>query len=493
MIIDPAGKLSFAGFEFPIRIVSTFFTFTRIAWFATAGLLVVSLISRPKVSIISRLLFGLIDVFAGVVLVVKFNDAAVGTYLEGASPWCFVVLMVCGWWLGNSISLFVSFLFKIRSKKDAGSKGLPRVPDIALRGMGGSLLFCMISIPILFAIYKWWLPSRYEIFGAIVVGIGCLLAIVQDVLMRLRMKKDGSIGVFLDMVDRRLQMCEQIKVVDPDLTIIPRPEKFKDPQDLQRAQVRVIKSSYDYKCNWLFVGEFLSDKGVLLTFSGCEQGVPYNSSIPKTVVMPYIKAMGYGESERIDDIPRGVIEKAAYYATLNAIELSRGLSLLWHCVCDMRAEDLQAIIDADTNVNRIYANQGGWTALMMAVAQGFSEGVRLLLEKGADPDVRNANGVTPVLWAVRYNNLECLELLYEAGANISVKDAEGCNALVVAAKNGSKDVVRFLVDHGVDPKQPDILGRTALQYAQERKHGEIAIMLRRSAQNGNKAHTGKRH
>lgn len=491
VIIDPVGNLSFPWFEFPIKIVSTFFTFTRITWFATASLLFVSLTARPKSSIVSSLLSGLIDVLAGVVLVVKFNDVAVGTYLEGASPWCFVALMACGWWFGDSISLFVSFLFKIRSKKESESKGLPRVPDIALRGMGGSLLFCVISIPILFAIFKWWLPSKYVMFGASAVGIGCVLAIVQDVLMRLRMKNDGRIGLFGDMVDRRLQMSDQMNIFKPQ---IPSPEKFDNPRDLQLKQAQAIKSSFNYKCEWCFIGEDVVTEDVMLTFSGCEHGVPYNSSIPKTAVMPYLKAMGYGDVERIDDIPRGVIEKAAYYATLNAIELSKGLSLLWDCVCDMRVEDLQTIIDADTSINRVYANQGGWTALMMAVAQGFSEGVRLLLKKGADPDVRNANGVTPVLWAVRYNNLECLKLLYDAGANIRVKDAEGCNALVVAAKSGSKDVVQFLVDHGVNPNQPDLLGFTALQYAQERKNGEIAIMLRRRiTQGGRKARARKRH
>lgn len=130
---------------------------------------------------------------------------------------------------------------------------------------------------------------------------------------------------------------------------------------------------------------------------------------------------------------------------------------------------------------------------MMAVAQGFSEGVRLLLRKGADPDVRNTNGVTPILWAVRYNNLECLKLRYEAGANIRVKDAEGCNALVVAAKNGSKDVVQYLIDHGVKPNQPDAWGHTALYYAQERKHGEIAVILRRQMSgNGKNVRAKKR-
>ena len=493
VIIDPVGNLSVAGFEFPIKIVSTFFTFTRITWGATAALLVVSLISRPKSSIVSSLLSGLIDVLAGVSLVVKFNDVAVGTYLEGASQWCFVALMVCGWWFGDSISLFVSFLFKIRSKKESESKGLPRVPDIVLRGMGGSLLLCVISVPILFAIFKWWLPSKYVMFGAVAVGIGFVLAIVQDVLMRLRMKNDGLIGLFLDMIDRRLQMSDQMNRFKPQMAAISSPEKFGNPRDLQLKQAQAIKSSFDYKCEWRFIGEDVATDDIMLTFSGCEHGVPYNSSIPQTAVMPYLKAMGYGDVERIDDVPRGVIEKAAYYATLNAIELSKGLSLLWHFVCDMRVEDLQTIIDADTNINRVYASQGGWTALMMAVAQGFSEGVRLLLRKGADPDVRNTNGVTPILWAVRYNNLECLKLRYEAGANIRVKDAEGCNALVVAAKNGSKDVVQYLIDHGVKPNQPDAWGHTALYYAQERKHGEIAVILRRQMSgNGKNVRAKKR-
>ena len=165
---------------------------------------------------------------------------------------------------------------------------------------------------------------------------------------------------------------------------------------------------------------------------------------------------------------------------------------MWAFINDSRQEDLDAIIRAEPDVNHSYGVMGGWTVLMLAVAQGFTYGVERLLEAAATPNVRNANGVTPLLFAVRYDNLRCVKLLYDAGANIKETDAEGANALVVAAKHRAISVVPFLIAHGVDVGQKDIHGRTALYYAQNAKCGEIAIMLRKKMA-GNATKKKSRH
>jgi ankyrin repeat protein len=53
----------------------------------------------------------------------------------------------------------------------------------------------------------------------------------------------------------------------------------------------------------------------------------------------------------------------------------------------------------------------GWTALHMAASSGDSETVSLLLEKGADPTIKNKREETPFMIAVRKNRPEIIDLL----------------------------------------------------------------------------------
>lgn len=56
---------------------------------------------------------------------------------------------------------------------------------------------------------------------------------------------------------------------------------------------------------------------------------------------------------------------------------------------------------------------GGSTPLMYAALYGDADAVRLLLKKGADPNVRNEAGATALMWAV--DDLEKTRLLVEHG------------------------------------------------------------------------------
>jgi N-acyl-D-amino-acid deacylase len=124
---------------------------------------------------------------------------------------------------------------------------------------------------------------------------------------------------------------------------------------------------------------------------------------------------------------------------------------------------------------------------MVAVLYGSADCVKLLLDRGANPNLRNASGATPLHWAVpdaakaklllaagadanaRSTNLqrtpllvaasypgstEVLRLLLEHGADIHARDRSGMHALGRAAVSADVDVVRFLVEHGSDPNEP---------------------------------------
>lgn len=93
----------------------------------------------------------------------------------------------------------------------------------------------------------------------------------------------------------------------------------------------------------------------------------------------------------------------------------------------------------------------GTTPLMQAVLYGDAKLVRLLLDGGANPNVRNEAGATPLMWAV--NDLEKTQLLLDRGADVNARSEDSRTALLIAAGQfGTREVVKLLLDRGADIK-----------------------------------------
>lgn len=95
------------------------------------------------------------------------------------------------------------------------------------------------------------------------------------------------------------------------------------------------------------------------------------------------------------------------------------------------------------------AGPDGTTPLMYAALYGDAALVRDLLDKGADPNARNAEGVTALMWAPP--DLAKTQLLLQRGADPNARSADARTPLLIAAGfTGSSAVLKALIDAGAE-------------------------------------------
>ena len=146
----------------------------------------------------------------------------------------------------------------------------------------------------------------------------------------------------------------------------------------------------------------------------------------------------------------------------------------------LRAGDRPAfrrMLSEDPGIARL-KGPGGSTPLMNAVLYGDLDDVRLLLYKGADPNVRNEAGATALMWAA--DNLEKTRLLLARGTDVNARSEDGRSALAIATSRfGSLDVVRLLLDSGADPSVQSPSYKGTLTPLSEAAHvgGETVVRL----------------
>ena len=122
-------------------------------------------------------------------------------------------------------------------------------------------------------------------------------------------------------------------------------------------------------------------------------------------------------------------------------------------------EIAQLLIQNGANLN--LKNGDGLTALHLASSNDRKEIVELLIKSGAEIDPKDKIGLTPFLTAVKTNHLEIAKLLFENGANIHELSAENVSALHFAVNHGL-ETTRFLIENGVNPNAKSLKGTTVI-------------------------------
>jgi ankyrin repeat protein len=151
------------------------------------------------------------------------------------------------------------------------------------------------------------------------------------------------------------------------------------------------------------------------------------------------------------------------------------------------------LLDRGANPNA--TNHYGVSVLWIPCQRGLIRIVELLLERGADPEIapsgseaeeRSISGWTPLYAAIKSRQYPVVKLLLNKGANPNAITSLGSTPFLLASEIGDLEVIKCFVEHGADldyspsGKEADelnITGQTALFMATLKEQNDVVQYL----------------
>lgn len=112
---------------------------------------------------------------------------------------------------------------------------------------------------------------------------------------------------------------------------------------------------------------------------------------------------------------------------------------------------------------------------------GDMEGLKILLQGGADKDEKDAEGRTALHFASGYGEVKCAEVLLEGGAAVDALDKNNNTALHYAAGYGRDECVELLLKNGAAVTLQNLDGKTPIDVAKLNNQSEVLKLLEKDA------------
>ncbi len=177
------------------------------------------------------------------------------------------------------------------------------------------------------------------------------------------------------------------------------------------------------------------------------------------------------------------LDNSHFQAAIRALERNGGLDAdIFAAIACNDVRKVADILKTDGKAGET-RNQDGRVALHWAVTLDCEEIVKLLLEKGADPEIRSqeksvgTKDETALHRAAFWDRLEIAEMLIKHGANVNARDADGDAPLHSSIYKENVELAQLLLKHGAEVNAKNGKGETPLDRTAYCKNPAAIIKL----------------
>ena len=203
---------------------------------------------------------------------------------------------------------------------------------------------------------------------------------------------------------------------------------------------------------------------VSLTFMAGVEPIGAEKEKSAPVEEAFIEAIKSGDNDKV----RGMLADGLSPGTQN----SNGLKAIRAAIQWGNSQGLKLLLEAGADPNAAADSLQKPPLHYAALSRGpkTNEMLELLLKAGADPNIVDKEMGTALHWAVPNRSLlsfrpDTIRLLLEAGADVNARNNRQETPLHLASTGRVPEAVRLLLEAGADPNLKSKLGWTALDYA----------------------------
>lgn len=126
-----------------------------------------------------------------------------------------------------------------------------------------------------------------------------------------------------------------------------------------------------------------------------------------------------------------------------------------HSYNDRYVKVVSLLLERGADPNGSSEGYKGKPLLYIASKKGEAKIMKLLIDHGANIDVRSKKGSTPLHVATKRRRMKAVKILLQEGANIDAKNDDGMTALDLAMENGDSRIFTLLHVHNRDLKRSE--------------------------------------
>ena len=118
-----------------------------------------------------------------------------------------------------------------------------------------------------------------------------------------------------------------------------------------------------------------------------------------------------------------------------------------HTACESSAEAVEILLNCNEKIDINKKNKNGFAPIHFAVLDINTEALKILIDRGANINIKEDNGNTPLWLAVMHNDENdqtgIIKLLLDNGADPQIKNNHGNSLYKALAMPKNKDIVKL--------------------------------------------------